>query len=386
MFELHISDDDITGGSVAVTWCVSKETLEHLDNRGIKNPQVVLCTAPEGERYSKSKELRKVVPLKDMLAYVTFKTAGKNRIWGFIASNTGILLVKDIDEGKHVYMAQIVASDGLGYNYTRDTGVENDDSYLRGQAVRIFGNVCRVEDISKDVLAGLHADPVSVDVPAGLFAKEPPAWEKWWVNLFFSGNTVDQCDYRKRRLLAYSLQPIIMLVAILANASCRLVIFLFTLMYLPRRMSMKYLIHPLEYDMNDVAMTMEMSRGSYLFGRGENELLNAARLLLAPPLWIGLFLMTWFDRWGNIPHYLSLAGLIFVPAIFAVLIFIWIHSRFEIKRSDDRAWYMDEKELPLLLCNGDKKSTKFSDLPASKKTLKLRFFDLKNKVCRPFSA
>lgn len=52
----------------------------------------------------------------------------------------------------------------------------------------------------------------------------------------------------------------------------------------------------------------------------------------------------------------------------------------------DALWYMDQEELEMLTCNPDRKAYTFSNLPNKKKTLGLRFSNLKSKVCRPFSA
>jgi hypothetical protein len=52
-------------------------------------------------------------------------------------------------------------------------------------------------------------EELMVIVPDGVFAKEPSKFEKWWVNLWFESKPKDQCHFRKRRMLAYSIQPIV---------------------------------------------------------------------------------------------------------------------------------------------------------------------------------
>ncbi len=47
---------------------------------------------------------------------------------------------------------------------------------------------------------------VEVDVPEELFAKKPWDWE--WTNDYFDSLPSDQCAFRKRRLFAFTIQPI----------------------------------------------------------------------------------------------------------------------------------------------------------------------------------
>lgn len=39
------------------------------------------------ENYHATKELRKVIPLKDLMGYIDFKCAGANNIWAFISTS-----------------------------------------------------------------------------------------------------------------------------------------------------------------------------------------------------------------------------------------------------------------------------------------------------------
>jgi hypothetical protein len=56
-----------------------------------------------------------------------------------------------------------------------------------------------------------------------------------------------------------------------------------------------------------------------------------------------------------------------------------------IKSKEDYLWYMDPEEMAAIVCSGVKKPLKVSDLPSKKRTLKLRFQELKSQVCKPFA-
>lgn len=66
-------------------------------------------------------------------------------------------------------------------------------------------------------VASMESASIDVDVNESFFAKEPTKWEKWWVNLMESSKAVDQCEFRKRRLFAYTIQPVVVIFWVLAG-------------------------------------------------------------------------------------------------------------------------------------------------------------------------
>ena len=62
----------------------------------------------------------------------------------------------------------------------------------------------------------------------------------------------------------------------------------------------------------------------------------------------------------------------------------WFWSLLPARKEDDsELWYLTEEDL---ICSTDKKAWSFKTLPSNKKSIRLRFMNLKSKVCRPFSA
>ena len=64
----------------------------------------------------------------------------------------------------------------------------------------------------------------------------------------------------------------------------------------------------------------------------------------------------------------------------------YIRENLAKKKDAKPIWYLEQENTDLLVCSPDKKITSINDLPSNKKTIYLRFQDLKSKVCRPFSA
>lgn len=370
MFELHVSNSDITNGSISLGWCVSPDTLKLLTEKGIKDPQVVIITAPVGYD-SEYKQSRQVVPLKDLLAYVSFRVPHSNRIWAFICE-------ENHKEARDRYLSK---SSG-----TYSTTI-------------LYDGECWSASFGKPEMS---AEPIDVEVPRECFAPEPAKWEKVWVNHFFSSKAVDQCNFRRRRLFAYAVQPFIMT----GNIVLRTVFLLFSILVGLKAMSLQPVLHPLSYSLGEAFDVMDLTQGSY-FIRDTKE-----------PDWKTLnFSIAWYlvkRAWTFpfapiicIPIFFLIRHHIFLPVLggFLLLIFIlafiiflisgiarsiiqafwqWSTSKLESSNTED-AWYLNQEEMKLIICNGKKKILSLSDLPAKKRTLRLRFLDLKSKICRPFS-
>jgi len=223
-FELHVAETDVSSGTIAVSWCISKDMLQDLADRGVRDPQVVICVVPVGECYHIKKEYRKVVSLKDLMAYIEFRCPGKNKIYAFIPMKSkrparNYFLNKEHGE----FETHIVDYDGSQWGSSLQS----------------------VE--SKDV--------VTVNVPRECFAPEPREWEKEWVNHLFKSKPIDQCHFRRRRIFAYLLQPFIML----ANMAMRLLMLTAALIIGSRGVAKTNRVYKLlTYDLEDA---WEMLKG-----------------------------------------------------------------------------------------------------------------------------
>lgn len=383
MFSIQIADADVTGGTIPITWCLDIETVKYLSDRKIPDPQVVIVVAPEGDAYHARKEYRKVVPLKDLLAYVEFRASGKNRIWAFIS-------FKSAKEAKNAYLS-------------RESGEYKTD--LLGSDGNEWSGIFNYDPVKEKYLPEIGSEPISVEVPAGVFAPEPSAGEKAWVNHFFRDKCVDQCDFRRRRLFAYGVQPFIMLGQLVIRA----LFLVLALLVGARNTSFAPLLHPLTYDMR---AALSVFGGGTIFIRhlpedeaGEKgpETFWQVVSYIARSFWSFPFMPVIVIVLGVLGYYhrLLFAGQIAGGVLLLALViggivaffasgsakdvFNWVCDKIQ-GTTDGELWYMDQGEIDLLTCNADKKPYNLSTLPAEKRTLRLRFSDLKSKVCRPFSA
>lgn len=371
MFELHVSDNDVTGGSIGVTWCLDKELINELASRGIKDPQVVLIVAPVLDDYSTKKEYRKVVPLSDLMTYVEFRAPGKNKVYAFISE--------------------------FSTKETKRSVLARDDGRFDTDLLNYEGSALKGSMLGQYTDPLFKAEPVEVYVPNACFAPEPADWEKAWVNHFFTAKVVDQCHFRKRRLFAYTLQVLIVLFFILLRA----LMLVPALLIGSRNLTLKYVLHPLSYTMHESVDVLK--GGSYFIGQDppgqyffdEKFSLKATinkfwLTILMPAVWLPWALLFYFNAvFAALFIIVASAAIILAIAVIAsglakkqlVAIGKFVEELF----SREDMWYMDPDEMDMLICDGNNPKD-FKSLPSKKKTFKLRFSNLKSKVCRPFSA
>lgn len=366
MLELHVTNPNVDSGSVAVGWCVDKSTLDYLKSQNVKNPMLVLILAPDGDAYNDRKEIRQVVPLKDLVAYLPFKASGKSKIWGFISSCSE-------KEAKNRYLSRT----RLEYVYS----ILN----YNGDAFNSKISWC------DETIPGskLHAEPVSIDIPKEAFAAPPPAWESEWVNHCFSSNPVDQCSYRRRRIFAYTLQPIIKLFDMVARA----LFLIIGLLIGSRTFTLSPLFHPLSQGIFNDTIDAAFTGGTIFVGQGKSKFLNWIRLPLMPIISIPLVCIIY--ALCKV-HGLPILGMVLCGLICVILLVLGgkliatLGARYldklAARRESAPAWYLDEEEASLVVCRPDQtKPFSFNELPKKHRTLRLRYANFKAKVCRPFS-
>lgn len=384
MLQLQIADANVSTGSIGVSWCLDHEVLKELAAQGLHDPQVVIVVAPT-KKYHLSKESRRVVPLKDLMTYIECRVAGENKVYGLVS-------FREPKDAREHYLSK---EDGAYQNNVLDYDGENYSSRLIGQ-----------ED-HENIESGNYkylSEPLKISVPKGVFAPEPPKWEKSWVNLFFRSKVVDQCHYRRRRMFAYSVQ----LLVVGFNLLIRSLLLLLGVLTGARDLSLKYL-NPITYRWKDTFEIWE--RGSvFIFRQPEDEdpddklkyippgyLFRSFWLTpLMPLIVIPTALLLWFHH--PIAAFTALSIIFLaIPGLLVAISYLAVNGNGgrlvkkvwkSVKNvfTSDELWYLQQEDMQLITCNTDKSPTTYKSLPARRKTVRLRFQNLKTKVCKPFSA
>lgn len=255
-----------------------------------------------------------------------------------------------------------------------------------------------------------------VSVPAEMFAKERPAWQKALVGKFFRGRENDECHFRKRLwFVAIPATVPVQLYAVIV----RLAILLFGVFAGMRRTFSKEFF---AFNPHDYARSMESSW--WWFNR-HDEMRSSWRVILSPP---GLAIMTmvfgvallpglatlgistWISGENQVNDFWKLlwvAGVVDAGLALLVLVLILIFTK------KGRAWFSKYVSTPLrreepgkevAQPNADElkrrraeqqrlaiEQLRLSQANAANpnnlenNTVKLKFLDLKSKVCLPFA-
>lgn len=385
MLELHVADDDVSTGSIAVGWCLSKNLLEHLNKRGFKDPIIVLVSAPlpeeevpstteedEGPKditHFSNTEYRKVVRLKDLVTHVEFRRPGNNKIYGFIT----YLSFKDARD-------RLLRRNGNGYS-------ERLISH-NGKSLLDYFTVS--DEIEGECIEEAFQAEVAVSVPDGIFAKKPSEFESKWLYWLSPDKPIDQCEFRRKRLFAYTIQPILFLL----NFIVHLIVFIFAALFGARDLGKAWapILNPL---------SAEFAHGVFSFANSSifirKDVVGYKKFIFIPfmPLISFPLIAIAFFIFKSAAALLSLAnlivGIIIGILLVCILLALGIFIKNKIiawrdKKEMEPAWFVSEGMKWIVCSPNNKKPFKFNELPSSHRTFRLRFENLKAKICRPFSA
>lgn len=388
MLKLIVDNSEAVDSVMPMRWCVGKETLQRLKEKGVTDPYLFLVVVHSGVEVN-----RHLVPLDQMMEYVEFQRPGKHTIFGTIVWG---------------YPGQ--SKKNLRKNFLGRDGCKVIDEFeLEGEFL-------------KDRLpVGCHAEFVELDVivPAEFFAKEPPAWEKRWVNLWFETRPRDQCQFRKRRFVAYTIQP----PAVLFWLMIKFLIEFFTatglLLAGMRNVDLDPLIHLWKKDIDDVWVNVrvDVRRGKcgsvFVYNKNGRKRPMIVWAFM-PAVWVSVFGVLLYLRFTSsfdmswlalmtttvvLPLILLGALTIFVSLLDAVrygtssLVDRFIKTESDEKKTRREAEKLRQLKITLekqytqlqaITCDGPV-TVNLKALPKERQTVYLRFKDLKAKVCRPLA-
>lgn len=377
---------------IPLRWCICKEVFDQLKEQMAENPCLLLVVTS-----SRDEEVcRKLVPLDQMMDYVSFGGPGQHRI-----------------------LATIVWEDGKGVRDLKNGFVvKRHGTYRYNDILDWKGNFR--EDLGRFGREGggrwlEKTAELKVDVAGEFFAKEPPKWLRGWTNLWYETSPVDQCQLRRRCILAFSVQPPLVLLWTIFVCSLRFLLVALFLLCGLRRINFDPLFHPLGCRTKQLTWNMKKGRLSVFFSTKDGDRRPCFFWPLTPIFILslagGLYLL--LGVWAGVSVWLVLAilglvvlGLFFGALIVCILYCLGCYLRGKIKtpgydyraelerikkreqkerEEKEKALLMLEKNLLPLVCTGVVLKPDLNDLPWGKRTVYLRFLDLKRMVCKPFA-
>jgi hypothetical protein len=173
-FELIVGEanGEIHNADIPVRWCVTPTLVKQMEDAGIIDPHVLILTATK----SGQEIQRQVVPITELMTYARFTKAGDMRIYGWIVN------------GK-------MGRKKLHKNLTRKVSGRYETTLVDtwdGTPYEKIGD-----------LSYAHVS-MHVEIPTGVFGKEPSPWVKWFSNLWHESRTADQCHFRRRMIFAFT--------------------------------------------------------------------------------------------------------------------------------------------------------------------------------------
>jgi hypothetical protein len=370
-FELKLTEIDVTSGSIPITWCLSKKWLE---SNNIRDYWVLFIVAPPTPS-GRNAEWRGYAKLSDMMAYITFYRPGKNRVYARLSNHKET--VKDwMSRYEGHWKNEYVNYPSLSFEL---------DEYQEGKwNFRLsFPNRpwCSLD----------------LDMPTECFAAEPCDFEKTWVNWLWRDKSVDQCEFRKRRIFAYSIQPFLFLFAILLRFIVAFAVAFAVSTMGCKKVNYSPLWMPLSTSIKDIVNDID---GTHFVIKKLPEPFCYVFMLVIPLALISGILGWFFQGLGGL-----WLGLIFPLGFFAIVgamlifgflvayipIVRWLRDRWDaywmkVGEERDRQWAeWESRQRVLMMCNSRTRITRIGDLPKKKRTVRLRFQGVKSLICKPFA-
>lgn len=366
---IKLTEMKVDGGAIPITWCLNPEWLQ---NNEIKDWYVLLSTC-QPQKGGNMAEWRGCCKLSEMMAYVTFYRPGVNRIFAYLTtSESAVANWMERKNGK--WENEVIL---FPQSWTPEEKLPTWDY--------------KVLVANKDE----NCDDIQIDLPSECFAKEPSEIEKTWVNWLFRHKAVDQCEFRRRRIFAYTIQPLLFVLLMVF----RIVVALGCLSCGCKGINWAVITKPLYFDNWDLVGGIDGSIFHF------NKLPEPLSFLFVPMIPLGTIggLLGYFVGHSIIKGLIGiLFGAFILPAVTSLGLFLTfaflyfkigrrfldfldkiVESREEAKRRAWEEWNRQQQEL--MSCSSTKIIRGIGDLPRSKRTIKLRFNGVKAMVCRPFA-
>lgn len=374
MVKLFVEKSNLNSPVAAIRWCVDKNSINKLRELGVSNPYMLFVIARE--RNGEFTEVdQKVVSLDQAMEYIEFHSPGKHRIFGCLVW-TGY--EKDTKETRKTLASYYRNY----YHHSSSTLVTSEGNFNKPS----YGSNTELDYGSVDVV-----------VPDGYFAKEPAAWEKWWVNLWYESKPVNQCHFRRRRLLAYSIQPLVVLGYVLCRTSLNLAHILVLLLIGIRKIEYQAILHPFIYNRWDAAPD-ELS--SVFLKNSSGVVRHPIYFLFIPMVQLVIFVLIGLVKWGLSWSGLGIGSILlwFLAINMVVILSVFVVNKLGgldklfPEETDEQKMARRKLELERLyaeyqdmVCSGVALQPSVSSLPSKRRTAYLRFQEFKSKVCLPFA-
>lgn len=399
--------------TVPVRWCLTPELVEMIRDRGFKRPYLMLVIRSVvtethfSEPYTTYTDTDiTFVRLAAEMTYVTFTRPGNNEVCA---------VVVDLN-GRGVIGAAIQLESKVGSSSYYDDSTEE---------ARTYASVLRADGMPKrsalrkfDGEAIPHiaaAATLNVEVPQEMFAPTPSGWRKTLVKAYFPTRELDQCHFRRRVIISLMTSVVWLPLAF----AIKVVLTIAMVVWGRRNIPFRRIIQPLELNPFEIATDSEHSRWFYRNKQNSWDGWQPRHMVFRavnPPVLLAMPLVTWLISHVTIMRdmrlwqayavtYGTLLAMAVAAGLVAAIVWLaakvlrtkmpWTNPQAKAAREQQRAQTQQElsrlrqermlHSLEAMTCTTSAATATVDALPKEKRTVLLRYYAFKVKVCRPFA-
>lgn len=189
----HRSDQAV----MPIRWCLTMPAARAIANATAIKSQIwhmvlIAQTDAEGQEIIGG---RKLINLSDLMTYVQFRKPGVNTLHAWVLETTCKTTRYGGNYDSLSWSRNFLRRVGHRYCYALFDVIGRPIKTGAGERWPEVGGVIRAYGT------------LSVTVDSKFFAKPPPPWLNTWVNGACEGEPVDECQFRKRLIPAFTVQP-----------------------------------------------------------------------------------------------------------------------------------------------------------------------------------
>ncbi len=183
----------LSDSNMPVRWCITEKTKRILKENDVKYPFLLISVVNNG------REIERILkPLEQEWDFIPFKKPGENRIFATI-----VWAFKDEGKESTKKLKKFFMEKRSSTEYENEIFEHNCENFYS-----YFGHDCKRIEGEKQL---------DIYVDKEFFAPEPAEWEKWWVNFWHETPPRDQCQFKKRRISAYTIQALFIAIWLLGK-------------------------------------------------------------------------------------------------------------------------------------------------------------------------
>ncbi|MFH0874246.1 MAG: hypothetical protein V1846_05415 [Candidatus Komeilibacteria bacterium] len=392
-WEFAIDDQNGVDSTMWVRWCLKPAGAAFFKAVGL-NPLVLIVVAYPDRPYL---EQRFLVEAEKCMERIWLRRPGEVKIHAVLLWRRETLKNGRItDDYPRIWKSLMIMRNSI-YNTSMVADRSGDLVNHSGEFQRT--DFCRNQDMVKNLR--FDSFSFSVKVAQEMFAPEPPAWEKKWLNRYnWFGKPADQCKFRKMRMIGWPFVTLIFPFEFILKWWTAWVNLIAGILVGQYDLDVRPLILPWKYPFGWVwhnARGRDLEDVAFFF--------RPYRLPFSPAA-----LLLYYGFWRAVVHLkpsLSLLGLVLLTGVIAAALVAVVTLIRQMVRGIKKKMADAEREVmhetpepriipvpvprfvsvPSAVCLGGLKAEPFTPQVLDKKarTVHLGFVDLKGKVCKPYA-